>query len=76
MKKFIATLAIAIIALSMNAQVPPSPNGGSNPGGGNNPVGGGAPIDSGIIISLVLGVGYGLKKTLKNKLFISTNKIS
>ncbi len=72
MKKIISTIAIAVFALSMNAQTPPEPNGGSDPGGGNNPVGGGAPIGSGIVISLVLGVGYGLKKTLMK----SSSKLS
>ncbi len=62
MKKIITTIAIAIIALTMNAQTPPEPNGGSNPGAGNNPVGGGAPIGSGIALLLVLGGAYAAKK--------------
>ncbi len=67
MKKIITTIAIAIIALSINAQTPPEPNGGSNPGGGNNPVGGGAPVGSGIIVLLALGAAYGGKKIHEHK---------
>ncbi len=67
MKKIITTIAIAIIALSMNAQTPPEPNGGSNPGGGNNPVGGGAPISSGIALLLALGGAYAVKKWKNTK---------
>ncbi len=69
MKKIITTIAIAIIALSINAQTPPSPNGdGSSPtGGGNTPVGGGAPIGSGIAVLLALGGAYAVKKWKNTK---------
>ncbi len=67
MKKIILTIAIAIMALTINAQTPPEPNGGSNPGGGNNPVGGGAPIGSGIAVLMALGAAYGAKKLFTNK---------
>ncbi len=67
MKKIILTIAIAIMALTINAQTPPEPNGGSNPGGGNNPVGGGAPIGSGIAVLLALGAAYGVRKINSQK---------
>ena len=67
MKKIILTIAIAIMALTINAQTPPEPNGGSNPGAGNNPVGGGAPIGSGIAVLLALGAAYGTKKLFTKK---------
>ncbi len=64
MKKFIATIAIALFAISINAQTPPEPNGGNGaPAGGNTPVGGGAPIGSGIAVLLALGAAYGAHKT-------------
>ncbi len=64
MKKIILTIALAITVISLNAQIPPSPNGdGSSPtGGGHTPVGGGAPIAGGIGILLALGAAYGVKK--------------
>lgn len=64
MKKTILTIAIALFALTINAQVPPSPNGdGSSPtGGGHTPVGGGAPIGSGLAVLLAMGAAYGTKK--------------
>ena len=67
MKKIILTIAIAIAAITLNAQTPPSPNGdGSSPtGGGHTPVGGGAPIAGGIGILLVLGTAYGAFKSRK-----------
>jgi len=69
MKKLIATIALALFAISINAQTPPEPNGGNGaPAGGNTPVGGGAPIGSGIAVLLVLGTGYGLKKVYDSNL--------
>ncbi len=66
MKKIIATIAIAIMFLGVQAQDnPPHPNGDANPtlpGSGNSPVGGGAPIAGGIGILLALGAAYGSKK--------------
>ncbi len=64
MKKFIATIAIALFAITINAQAPPEPNNGSGAPtpGNNNPVGGGAPIGSGIAVLLSLGAAYGGKK--------------
>ncbi len=72
MKKFIATLAIAIMFFGANAQEdPPHPNGDVNPtqaGSGNSPVGGGAAIGGGIGILLVLGAGYGIKRIYASRL--------
>ena len=64
MKKIFFTIAIALFAITLNAQVPPSPNGdGSSPsGGGHTPVGGGAPIGGGIGFLLLMGAAYGIKK--------------
>ncbi len=68
MKKIITTIAIAIIALSINAQTPPEPNSGNGaPAGGNTPVGGGAPIGSGIALLLALGGAYAVKKWKNTK---------
>ncbi len=69
MKKIILTIAIALFAITINAQTPPEPNGGNGaPAGGNTPVGGGAYIGGGIGILLVLGAGYGIKKIYDHKL--------
>ncbi len=72
MKKFITTIAIAIMFFGVNAQTdddPPHPNGDANPtqaGSGNTPVGGGAPIGSGIAVFIALGAAYGIKKWKNN----------
>ncbi len=65
---FIITILI-FLTLNIYADGPPHPppQGGDKP-----PVGGGAPIGSGLIILLVLGSGYGVKKFYdykKKKLF-------
>lgn len=65
--KLFAVSVMALLSLSMYAQVPPHPNGGGGPGGGNTPVGGGAPIDGGLSFLLILGAAYGLKNKLKIK---------
>ena len=63
MKKIILTIAIALFAITINAQTPPEPNGGNGaPDGGNTPVGGGAPVGSGLAVLLALGAAYGGKK--------------
>ncbi len=64
MKKIILTIAIAITAISLNAQTPPNPNNGSGAPtpGNNNPVGGGAPIGSGMAVLMALGAAYGIKR--------------
>ena len=66
MKKQIKVLLVAIgflvLPFALIAQNPPHPNGGSGPSGGNTPVGGGAPLGGGLIVMLVLGAAYGLKK--------------
>lgn len=67
MKKIITSLAIAILAISLNAQTPPNPNGGSEPGEGNDPVGGGAPVGSGIAVLMALGAAYGISKYRKGE---------
>jgi len=68
----IALIAVFIVVspLFISAQSPPHPNGGAAPTGSNGPVGGGAPIDGGIMFLIMLGIGYGAKKTidLKKKL--------
>lgn len=61
-KKTAVILAITFAAFSLQAQMPPEPNGGNDPGSGNDPVGGGASIGGGIAILLALGAGYGTKK--------------
>ena len=71
MKKSIRILVISFILMAiplfMVAQNPPHPNGGGAPGAGNTPVGGGAPLGGGLIIMMVLGAAYGIKKTFKYK---------
>ncbi len=64
MKKIITLIAIVFIAVSLNAQAPPHPNGGDNPlDNGNARVpGGGAPIGGGLFVLLGLGAAYGVKK--------------
>ncbi len=66
MKKIIRTAAtfisITLLTVTLSAQTPPPPNGGSGAPNGNNntPVGGGgAPIGSGLAILLALGAAYG-----------------
>lgn len=63
MKKIVLTIAIALIAIGLNAQ-PPHPNGGSTPADGGNArvPGGGAPIGGGLFVLLALGAAYGAKK--------------
>ena len=71
MKKLAILFSGILISIALNAQVPPSPNGGSAPNSGSNtPVGsgGGAAIGGGIGILLVLGAGYGLKRVYDVKL--------
>lgn len=55
---FITTILI-FLALNIYADGPPDPppHGGDKP-----PVGGGAPIGSGLVVLLVLGSAYGVKK--------------
>ncbi len=48
--------------ISLSAQTPPHPNGGSAPGSGSTPVGGGAPVGGGLLILLSLSLGYGSRK--------------
>ena len=64
-KQIFALMILITIPLWMTAQ-PPHANGGSAPGANNTPVGGGtgAPIDGGISFLLMLGIGYGAKKTI------------
>jgi hypothetical protein len=68
MKKALKLLLIAgiflALPLAMTAQVPPHPNNGGGPGGGNTPVGGGAPLDGGAITLVVMGMIYGIKKSI------------
>ena len=72
MKNIIKTaatlLTITVLSLTLSAQVPPNPNGGSDPGGGNTPVGGGAPVGSGLLVLIALGAAYGGKKVYDFKL--------
>lgn len=53
------TMILISITLNVYADGPPNPppQGGDKP-----PVGGGAPIGGGLVILLVLGTGYGVKK--------------
>ncbi|MCB2219692.1 MAG: hypothetical protein KQI35_04790 [Bacteroidetes bacterium] len=58
-------MAFTFLAIGLQAQNPPHPNGGSVPGSGTNiPVGGGAPLDGGLIIMLIAGAAYGSKKII------------
>jgi hypothetical protein len=73
MKKFFKTMMISAliitgVALSVpsSAQAPtPPPTGGS--GNGDQPIGGTAPIGGGILLLLVMGAGYGIKKVYSTK---------
>ncbi len=49
--------------IAMNAQQPgaPPPPPQTPSGGSNLPVGGGAPIGSGLLVLVVLSIGYGFK---------------
>ncbi len=60
---FIITILI-FLTLNIYADGPPDPppQGGDKP-----PVGGGAPIGSGLVILLVLGSAYGVKKLYNYK---------
>ncbi len=68
MKKIIKILSATVFILmasalfsSLNAQPNPGQNGnGGNVGG--PPIGGGAPLGSGIVMLVVLAVGYGARK--------------
>lgn len=64
MKKSLISSGIFVFlfSLSIMAQMPPHPNGGSEPGSGNIPVGGGAPLGGSFMILLSLSVGYGIRK--------------
>jgi len=55
------------LSISLMAQNPPHPNGGSGPTGGNTPVGGGAPLDGGLTLMLILGGAYAIKSYKKTK---------
>ena len=62
-KIFLVALGFFVLPFVLLAQNPRPPNGGSVATGGHTPVGGGAPIGGGLIVMLVLGSAYGLKKT-------------
>ena len=64
---FILFVGLSVLPFALMAQNPPHPNGGGAPGSGNTPVGGGAPIGSGVIIMMVLGSAYAMKKTIRFK---------
>ncbi len=55
-------LAAFIFTVNVLADMPPDPGTGG-PGTGDVPVGGGAPIGGGLIMMLILGSAYFIKKT-------------
>lgn len=69
MRKIARIIAISAFLLAMplcmTAQTPPHPNGGNVPGSGNTPVGGAAPVGGGLIVMLMMGAAYGMKKTFQ-----------
>ena len=55
---FTGICLIILISNHLMGQPGPPPHGSS----GDQPLGGSAPIGSGLLISLVLGIGYGARK--------------
>ncbi|MCF8368499.1 MAG: hypothetical protein K9G76_05605 [Bacteroidales bacterium] len=70
LKKIILSSLFILAISALSAQSPPHPNGGNSPGSSNSPVGGGAPIGSGIVLMMVLSIGY---KT--TKVFVIRKKL-
>jgi len=65
MKKLFATAAFLVIGvMALMSQTPPPPPDDPSLGGTNGPVGGGAPVGSGIELLLLMGAGYGIKKSV------------
>jgi len=63
MKKLFATAAFLVIGvMALMSQTPPPPP--DNPSNGGGPVGGGATVGSGIELLLLMGAGYGIKKSV------------
>jgi hypothetical protein len=58
MKKYILTLIVVFAFVGAFAQ----PGHGGNGGGGHDPA---APIDGGIVLLVVAGAAYGVKRNLK-----------
>lgn len=44
---------------------PPPPPSGEHGGGGNAPPGGGAPIGEGVVLLVIISIGYGLDRIIK-----------
>ena len=62
-QSLVLILGFTFLPFFLMAQNPPHPNGGSGPTGGNTPVGGGAPLDGGLVVMMVLGSAYAIKKS-------------
>jgi hypothetical protein len=64
-RRIVSIFALIVLAIGIQAQNPPHPNGGSVPGSGTNtPVGGGAPLDGGLMVMLIAGAFYGSRKII------------
>jgi hypothetical protein len=67
-KVIISGIAILVFVFSpvfmhnVFADQPPDPGGDPGGPGGGNPVGGGSPIGGGLVVMVVLGAAYGIRK--------------
>ncbi|GAB4319081.1 MAG: hypothetical protein Kow00127_11240 [Bacteroidales bacterium] len=65
LKRLFIAGCFVFASMTLFAQNPPHPNGGSAPGSGNTPVGGGAPVDGGLTVMLMAGIAYAGRKYFK-----------
>lgn len=75
--RLVNTLAILalVVGPALTSLAQPNPN--KQPSGdavGGGPVGGNAPIGSGLILTIGMGVAYGIKKLSKHKTDLTVNE--
>ncbi len=70
---FSLIIVLSFLVIEVDASAPPPPPGGIDGPGGSDPhvPGGGANIQGGILILIVLGLGYGAKKLYDAKVKVA-----